>query len=50
MCKSGIEPARFLQIVNGSLFQSHVYEAYGRIIACLQRIYEPCVNASTEGG
>ena len=37
--KSGIEPARFLEIANGSLFQSPVYETYGRIIA--EEKYEP---------
>jgi 3-hydroxyisobutyrate dehydrogenase-like beta-hydroxyacid dehydrogenase len=37
--KSGIEPALFLEIVNGSLFQSPVYETYGRIIA--EEKYEP---------
>ena len=32
MRKSGIEPAQFLQIVNGSLFKSPVYENYGKIL------------------
>ncbi|HEX2710997.1 MAG TPA: NAD(P)-dependent oxidoreductase [Candidatus Acidoferrales bacterium] len=30
--KSGVAPTQFLEIVNGSLFQSPVYENYGRII------------------
>jgi 3-hydroxyisobutyrate dehydrogenase-like beta-hydroxyacid dehydrogenase len=30
--KSGVEPAKFLEIVNGSFFQSPVYENYGKII------------------
>jgi 3-hydroxyisobutyrate dehydrogenase-like beta-hydroxyacid dehydrogenase len=30
--KSGVEPAQFLEIVNGSFFQSPVYENYGKII------------------
>ena len=30
--KSGVEPAKFLEIVNGSFFQSPIYENYGRII------------------
>ena len=30
--KSGIEPAQFLEVLNGSLFQSPVYETYGKII------------------
>jgi 3-hydroxyisobutyrate dehydrogenase-like beta-hydroxyacid dehydrogenase len=30
--KSGIEPAQFLEVLNGSLFQSPVYEIYGKII------------------
>lgn len=32
MRKSGVDPAQFLQIVNGSLFKSPVYENYGKII------------------
>jgi len=32
MRKSGIEPAQFLQIVNGSLFKSPVYENYGKLL------------------
>jgi 3-hydroxyisobutyrate dehydrogenase-like beta-hydroxyacid dehydrogenase len=31
--KHGIEPARFLEIVNGRLLRSPVYENYGKIIA-----------------
>ena len=30
--KSGVEPAKFLEILNGSLFQSPIYENYGKII------------------
>ena len=30
--KSGVEPAKFLEIVNGSFFQSPIYENYGKII------------------
>ncbi len=30
--KSGVEPATFLEIVNGSFFQSPIYENYGKII------------------
>ena len=30
--KSGIEPAQFLEVLNGSLFQSPIYEIYGKII------------------
>jgi 3-hydroxyisobutyrate dehydrogenase-like beta-hydroxyacid dehydrogenase len=30
--KSGVEPARFLEILNGSFFQSPIYENYGKII------------------
>ncbi len=32
MRKSGVDPAQFLEIVNGSLFKSPVYENYGKII------------------
>jgi 3-hydroxyisobutyrate dehydrogenase-like beta-hydroxyacid dehydrogenase len=32
MRKSGVNPAQFLEIVNGSLFKSPVYENYGKII------------------
>jgi len=31
--KHGVEPARFLEIVNGRLLRSPVYENYGKIIA-----------------
>jgi 3-hydroxyisobutyrate dehydrogenase-like beta-hydroxyacid dehydrogenase len=31
--KSGVDPAQFLEIVNGNLFRSPVYENYGTIIA-----------------
>ncbi len=37
--KSGVEPSRFMDIVNGGLFQSPIYENYGRIIAA--RRFEP---------
>jgi 3-hydroxyisobutyrate dehydrogenase-like beta-hydroxyacid dehydrogenase len=30
--KSGVEPAEFLEILNGSFFQSPIYENYGKII------------------
>jgi len=30
--KSGVEPGQFLEVLNGSLFQSPVYENYGKII------------------
>ena len=30
--KCGVEPAKFLEILNGSFFQSPIYENYGRII------------------
>jgi len=30
--KSGVDPAKFLEILNGSFFQSPVYENYGKII------------------
>jgi 3-hydroxyisobutyrate dehydrogenase-like beta-hydroxyacid dehydrogenase len=30
--KSGVEPAKILEILNGSLFQSPIYENYGKII------------------
>jgi 3-hydroxyisobutyrate dehydrogenase-like beta-hydroxyacid dehydrogenase len=39
MRKSGVDPAQFLEIVNGSLFKSPVYEMYGRIIA--EEKYQP---------
>jgi 3-hydroxyisobutyrate dehydrogenase-like beta-hydroxyacid dehydrogenase len=37
--KSGIEPARFLEIVNGRLIRSPIYENYGKLIA--DRRWEP---------
>ncbi len=37
--KSGIDPARLLEIVNGSLFRSPVYENYGRLM--LEQRFEP---------
>jgi 3-hydroxyisobutyrate dehydrogenase-like beta-hydroxyacid dehydrogenase len=37
--KYGIEPSRFLEILNGRLFRSPVYENYGQLIA--QRRWEP---------
>jgi 3-hydroxyisobutyrate dehydrogenase-like beta-hydroxyacid dehydrogenase len=37
--KSGIEPAQFLDLMNGQLFQSPIYENYGRMIA--EQRYEP---------
>lgn len=37
--KHGIEPARFLEIVNGKVIRSPVYEAYGALIA--EERYEP---------
>ncbi len=39
MRKSGVDPSRFLEIVNGSLFKSPVYENYGKII--VNETYEP---------
>ena len=30
--KSGVEPAKFLEILNGAFFQSPIYENYGKII------------------
>ena len=36
---AGVAPAQFLEIVNGSLVQSPIYESYGRIIA--ERRFEP---------
>jgi 3-hydroxyisobutyrate dehydrogenase-like beta-hydroxyacid dehydrogenase len=30
--KSGVEPAQFLEVLNGSLFQSPIYGNYGKII------------------
>ena len=37
--EAGIEPARFMEIVNGNLIQSPIYENYGKIIA--ERRFEP---------
>jgi 3-hydroxyisobutyrate dehydrogenase-like beta-hydroxyacid dehydrogenase len=37
--KSGVEPAKLLEIVNGGLFQSPVYENYGRLM--LEERFEP---------
>ena len=37
--KSGVDPATFLEILAGSLFQSPVYENYGKLIA--EQRYEP---------
>jgi 3-hydroxyisobutyrate dehydrogenase-like beta-hydroxyacid dehydrogenase len=37
--KHGVSPGQFLEIVNGSLFQSPVYENYGRIVA--EQKFEP---------
>jgi 3-hydroxyisobutyrate dehydrogenase-like beta-hydroxyacid dehydrogenase len=37
--KAGVEPERFLEIINGALFKSPVYQNYGTIIA--QERYEP---------
>jgi 3-hydroxyisobutyrate dehydrogenase-like beta-hydroxyacid dehydrogenase len=37
--KSGIEPKRFLEIVNGRLIRSPIYENYGKLIA--ERRWEP---------
>jgi 3-hydroxyisobutyrate dehydrogenase-like beta-hydroxyacid dehydrogenase len=37
--KNGIDPERFLEIVNGRLFRSPIYEAYGGLIA--RGGYEP---------
>ena len=37
--KAGIDPKQYLEIVNGGLFQSPVYETYGGIIA--ERRFEP---------
>lgn len=39
MQKSGVEPGQFLEIVNGAIFKSPVYQNYGTIIA--QERYEP---------
>jgi 3-hydroxyisobutyrate dehydrogenase-like beta-hydroxyacid dehydrogenase len=37
--KYGIQPGRFLEIVNGRLFRSPIYENYGKLIA--ERRWEP---------
>jgi 3-hydroxyisobutyrate dehydrogenase-like beta-hydroxyacid dehydrogenase len=37
--KSGIDPKEFIDIVNGGLFQSPVYENYGKLIA--ERRFQP---------
>ena len=37
--KSGVDPAQFLEIANGSLFQSPVYEHYGKLI--VEERFEP---------
>jgi len=37
--KYGIEPTRFLEILNGRLFRSPIYENYGKLIA--ERRWEP---------
>jgi 3-hydroxyisobutyrate dehydrogenase-like beta-hydroxyacid dehydrogenase len=37
--KYGIEPGRFLEVVNGRLFRSPIYENYGKLIA--ERRWEP---------
>jgi 3-hydroxyisobutyrate dehydrogenase-like beta-hydroxyacid dehydrogenase len=39
MRKSGVNPAQFLEIVNGSLFRSPVYEGYGKI--ALEEKFQP---------
>lgn len=39
MRKSGVAPAQFLEIVNGSLFQSPLYENYGKLI--VEERFEP---------
>ena len=38
--KSGVEPAKFLEVLNGSFFQSPIYENYGKIIIA-QRFSPP---------
>ena len=45
--KSGIDPKQYLEIVNGGLFQSPVYETYGSIIA--ERRFEPAGFKMTLG-
>jgi len=37
--KAGVEPERFLEIINGGLFKSPIYQNYGTIMA--QERYEP---------
>jgi 3-hydroxyisobutyrate dehydrogenase-like beta-hydroxyacid dehydrogenase len=37
--KSGVDPASFLEILNGSLFQSPLYEYYGKMV--VEQRYEP---------
>ena len=37
--KSGVDPAQFLEIINGSLFQSPMYENYGKLI--VEERFEP---------
>jgi 3-hydroxyisobutyrate dehydrogenase-like beta-hydroxyacid dehydrogenase len=37
--KSGVEPARLLEILNSALFKSPIYQNYGSIIA--EQRYEP---------
>lgn len=37
--KLGVDPSQFLEIVNGSLFRSPMYESYGRMIA--ESRYQP---------
>lgn len=37
--KAGVEPERFLEIINGGLFKSPIYQNYGTIIA--EERYEP---------
>ncbi|MGD8574126.1 MAG: NAD(P)-dependent oxidoreductase [Gammaproteobacteria bacterium] len=38
--KAGVDPSRFLDIVNGALFKSPIYENYGKLI-CSQRFEPP---------
>jgi 3-hydroxyisobutyrate dehydrogenase-like beta-hydroxyacid dehydrogenase len=37
--KAGVDPERFLEIINGALFKSPIYQNYGTIMA--QERYEP---------
>jgi len=39
MRKSGVDPAQFLEILNGSLFQSPLYENYGKLM--VEERFEP---------